>query len=127
MGIKELLKKPLPEMPYEIADALSKNGITLTPFERKNDILSDISLQNEIGFKKMPDGTYLVSMACPMPEITVEMVEWWFWWHPQAKERYQVWFLSEYIEIFVNFYLYYMKNINEFSAFLKKVNIYGIL
>ena len=95
MLIKDLLKKPLPEMPSDIADALSKNEITLTPFERKNDILSDISLQNEIGFKKMPDGTYLVSMVCPMPEITVEMIDWWFWWHPQVKERYQVWFPGE--------------------------------
>lgn len=69
---------------------------------------------NEIGFKKMPDGTYLVSMACPMLEITVKMIDWWFWWHPQAKERYQVWFLSEYIEIFVKFFLYYMENINDF-------------
>ena len=99
MEIKDLLKKPLPEMPSEIADALSKNEITLTPFECKNDILSNVSLQNEIGFKKMTDGTYLVSMVCPMPEITVDMIEWWFWWHPQAKERYQVWFPGEHIGI----------------------------
>lgn len=99
MGIKDLLKKPLPVMPSEIADALSKNEITPTPFECKNDVLSDISLQNEVGFRKMPDGTYLVSMVCPMPKITVEMIEWWFWWHPQAKERYQVWFPGEHIGI----------------------------
>lgn len=92
MNIQDLMKKPLPQIPPEIAEALCKNEITLTPFECKNDILSNTDLQNEIGFKKMGDGTYLVSMVCPMPDITAEMIEWWFWWHPQADERYKVWF-----------------------------------
>ncbi len=92
MEISDLLKKPLPQMPPEIADALIKNEITKTPFDCKNDILTDTDLQTEIGYTKMTDGTYLVSMICPMPEITVEMINWWFWWHPQANERYQVWF-----------------------------------
>ncbi len=92
MEITDLFKKPLPQIPSDIADALIKNKITKTPFDQKNDILSDTQLQKEIGFVKMDDGTYLVSMTCPMPEITAEMIDWWFWWHPQAKERYQVWF-----------------------------------
>lgn len=90
--IKQLLNKPLPEIPPQIAQALSANDITLTPFEDKNDILSDPELQQEVGFRKMEDGTYLVSMVCPMPGITPEMLRWWFWWHPQGDERYQVWF-----------------------------------
>ncbi len=92
MKIKALLEKSLPEMPSAIADALLKNEITPVSFEQKNNILANADLQNEIGFKKTDNGTYLVSMVCPMPEITKEMIEWWFWWHPQAKERYQVWF-----------------------------------
>ena len=92
MEIKELLKKTLPQIPPEIAKSLIKNEITKTPFDQKNEILSDVDLQTEIGYVKMDDGTYLVSMICPMPGITAEMIDWWFWWHPQAKERYQVWF-----------------------------------
>lgn len=92
MDMMQLMDKPLPEIPYDIAGALDKNAITLTPFDRKNDILADVDLQNEIGFRKMDDGSYLVSMVCPMPGITVQMIEWWFWWHPQADERYRVWF-----------------------------------
>ena len=99
MVIKRLSEKKLPEMPLEITDALCKNEITLTPFDCKNDILLNTDLQKEIGFKKMSDGTYLVSMVCPMNGITPEMIEWWFWWHPQAKERYQVWFPGEHIGI----------------------------
>ncbi len=46
----------------------------------------------EAGYGRFSDGSYLVSMYCPMSGLTAEMVAWWFWWHPQAKERYQVWF-----------------------------------
>ncbi len=99
MEIKELLKKTLPQIPPEIAKSLIKNEITKTPFDQKNEILSDVDLQTEIGYVKMDDGTYLVSMICPMPGITAEMIDWWFWWHPQAKERYQVWFPGEHYGI----------------------------
>ena len=99
MEIKELLSKPLPKIPSEIAEALCKNEITKTAFECKNDVLSNRDLQNEVGFKKMDDGTYLVSMICPMPNITVEMIEWWFWWHTQEDIRYQVWYPHDHISI----------------------------
>lgn len=99
MEIKELLKKTLPQIPQEIAKSLIKNEITKTPFDQKNEILSDVDLQTEIGYVKMDDDTYLVSMICPMPGITAEMIDWWFWWHPQAKERYQVWFPGEHYGI----------------------------
>lgn len=95
MELQELLKKPLPQIPPEIAEALCKNEITKTTFECKNDILSDVGLQREVGYTKMNDGTYLVSMVCPMPDITAEMIEWWFWWHAQDSLRYKVWYPGE--------------------------------
>lgn len=99
MNIKELIEKPLPQIPQEISDVLGKNQITLTSFEAKNDILESESLQNEVGYKKMDDGSYLVSMYCPMHNITPEMIKWWFWWHPQSDERYQVWFPESHFSI----------------------------
>ncbi len=99
MELKELLNKPLPQMPPEIKEALSKNEITKTTFECKNEVLSNTKLQNEVGFRKMDDGTYLVSMICPMPNVTVEMIEWWFWWHTQASIRYQIWYPDDHIGI----------------------------
>ena len=110
MEIKDLLKKPLPQMPYEISDALNKNKITGTPFDAKNTILSDTDLQKEVGYKRLDDGSYLVSMTCPMPNITPDMIEWWFWWHPQASERYQVWFPNEHYGI-----SYHKKNRDYFT------------
>lgn len=99
MNIKNLMKKKLPQIPDEIKTALRKNKITSTSFEQMNDILKNENLQKEIGYKKMDDGSYLVSMYCPMPNITPEMIKWWFWWHPQANERYQVWFPGKHLGI----------------------------
>lgn len=99
MEILDLMKKALPEIPKDVADALIKNDITLTPFCRMNDVLCDTKLQKEVGYGILEDGSYLVSMICPMPQITPEMIDWWFWWHPQAKERYRIWFPGEHFGI----------------------------
>ena len=97
--MKELLKKPLPAIPADIQAKLNRPNITLTTFENKNDVLTDPALQQEIGFKQFPDGSWLVSMVCPMPGITKEMIGWWFWWHCQDSLRYQVWFPGDHISI----------------------------
>ncbi len=99
MELKELLNKPLPNIPIEIYERICKGEITKTPFGSKNDILCTHQLHEEIGCAKMDDGTYLVSMVCPMPDITVEMIEWWFWWHAQDSIRYQAWYPKEHIDI----------------------------
>ena len=92
MDFSELKQKELPSIPDEIKKSIAACNITLTPFDRKNDVLCKSSLQMEAGYGRFSDGSYLVSMYCPMSGLTAEMVAWWFWWHPQAKERYQVWF-----------------------------------
>ncbi|MGM9630235.1 DAPG hydrolase family protein [Butyricicoccus sp.] len=97
--MKDLLKKPLPVMPEDIREKLEQPDITLTAFEKKNEILRDPMLQQEVGYRKMEDGSYLVSMVCPMPGITPEMIQWWFWWHPQKPERYQIWYPGDHISI----------------------------
>ncbi len=99
MELKDLLKKPLPPVPHEISEQIGKSEIAKTPFECKNDILRTPELQKEVGYAKMDDGTYLVSMVCPMKEITPEMIEWWFWWHAQDDLRYRVWYPREHVSI----------------------------
>ncbi len=99
MDLSDLMNKPLPQMPSEITDALRENVITRTRFEEKNKILSDTVLQAEVGYTKMEDDTYLISMVCPMPGITVDMIKWWFWWHAQDSQRYQAWYPGEHVSI----------------------------
>ena len=90
--MKELLNKPLPAIPADIKEKLDKSEISLTYFNECDLILQSDSLQQEVGYKQFPDGSWLVSMVCPMPGISREMIDWWFWWHTQDSLRYQVWF-----------------------------------
>ena len=99
MNLKALLNKPLPSISEDIKYKINNSNITSTLFEDKNDILKDTNLQQEVGITKFDDGTYLVSMICPMPNITVDMITWWFWWHTQENIRYQVWFPKSHISI----------------------------
>ncbi len=111
MKIQELMKKELPEIPSEIANALGTKRITATVFKNKEQILYDELLQQEVGYQKLEDGNYLVSMYCPMPGITADMIKWWFWWHPQDSKRYQVWYPGEHFSI-----SYKKKDIKYFNA-----------
>ena len=103
--MEALLKKPLPPIPMDIQkklDASLKVGkppITLTSFTDKEAILYSLPLQQEVGFAQFPGGSWLVSMTCPMPGITPEMIEWWFWWHCQDPLRYQIWFPGSHLYI----------------------------
>ena len=92
MNFEALLKKTLPQIPNDIAAAIEKKDITLTAFDDKNEILKSERLQSEIGYGFFDKGGALVSMTCPMPGITPDMINWWFWWHPQEDIRYQIWF-----------------------------------
>ena len=91
---------PLPVLPLTIEQKLlTPGGITPTAFERKNDVLTDPSLQTEVGYTELPNGDWLVAMTCPMPNVTPEMVDWWFWWHAQKSERYRLWFPGEHYAV----------------------------
>ena len=97
--MKELLNKPLPAIPAEIRDKLDHPGVTRTYLNNCNLILESDALQREIGYAQFPDGSWLVSMTCPMPGITREMIDWWFWWHCQENLRYQIWFPGDHASI----------------------------
>ncbi len=99
MELKDLLDKSLPTIQPEMLEQIGKSKIAKTLFENKNDILTSPKLQKEVGYVKMDDGTYLVSMVCPMPGVTPEMIEWWFWWHAQDSLRYQAWYPGEHVSI----------------------------
>ena len=95
----ELRNKPLPKIPDDIRNKLDSSAITRTYLNNCNLILESNSLQQEVGYTQFPDGSWMVSMVCPMPGITKEMIDWWFWWHCQDNLRYQVWFPGDHISI----------------------------
>lgn len=49
----------------------------------------------ESGWTRLPDGSIQVAFRTLLPDLTAEMVEWWFGWHPLRDDRYRAWHPSE--------------------------------
>ena len=100
MDSHSFMEKALPQIPPNINAAIAaKAPVTRTAFDEKDTILTDAALQQEFGFARFDNGNYLVSMTCPMPGLTPEMIRWWFWWHAQESIRYKIWFPGEHFGI----------------------------
>lgn len=94
MKLEELLDRPLAPVAPQTLSELAAGPIdpSLALGESAIDRLLDSSLMEaECGYCFMPDGVGYVAMRVPMPEVTGEMVDWWFDWHPDDPLRYRVW------------------------------------
>lgn len=92
--LQELLDKPLAPVAPETLDALARGPIDPADAlqEREiNRLLDPSPLAVECGYCFLPDGVGYVAMRVPMPEVTGEMVDWWFDWHADDPLRYRVW------------------------------------
>jgi hypothetical protein len=54
-------------------------------------LLDPSPLPLETGWCTRPDDVGYVAVRNPMPEVTGEMVDWWFDWHPRESIRYRIW------------------------------------
>ena len=45
----------------------------------------------ENGFCLLPDGAMHVAIRTEMPDVSPEMVDWWFGWHSAEPQRYKLW------------------------------------
>lgn len=99
MDYSKYLNQANTEIPADIAEKISIGGnISPLNMSRMNSVLEEKELWHETGFIEMADGNYLVAMYCPMPGVTREMIDWWFWWHVQDKERYVLWYPGEHFD-----------------------------
>ena len=62
------------------------------PPERISDLLDPGYHEVETGWCIMPNGTGYLAVHNRMPGVTVEMLDWWFWWHSMASMRYGLWY-----------------------------------
>lgn len=94
--------RPMPVYKKTAADAMRE-----LPAELACDLGNPESVYDERsiglrGFAKLPDGGYFVANFTPMPDVTPQMLEWWFKWHPKADLRYKIWFPDEHFSISTN-------------------------
>ncbi len=62
------------------------------PIENINDLLDPGYHDVEAGWCALPQGGLYIANHLKMPGVTVEMINWWFWWHSLEDLRYKIWF-----------------------------------
>jgi len=60
--------------------------------EDKNQLLADGYLNSENGFFHYEDKSAYAAVLTEMPKVTIEMIDWWFWWHVKEPIRYRIWY-----------------------------------
>jgi len=68
-----------------------------------NELLKDGYQPYENGFYREEDGSTYVSVLTKMPKVTLEMIDWWFWWHAAEAVRYQIWYPEMHFDIVSDF------------------------
>ena len=61
------------------------------PIGKLNDLLNPGYLEVETGCCVLPSGAAYVANHTLMPNVTVDMVNWWFAWHSLESLRYKIW------------------------------------
>ena len=56
----------------------------------------------EIGWCMMHNGAGYIAMRYQMPGVTVDMVDWWFAWHPLEDLRYRIWYPPYHLGVHVD-------------------------
>jgi phloretin hydrolase len=70
--------------------------------ERINDLLDPGYLEVEIGWCNLPDGTGFIANRMLYPDITAEMIDWWFAWHTLEDLRYRIWYPPQHAGIMIS-------------------------
>lgn len=59
--------------------------------ENRDQVLTCDVSPERIGYGYAPDGSGYVSTYTYMPEVTKDMIDWWFAWHGLESARYVIW------------------------------------
>jgi hypothetical protein len=70
--------------------------------EQMNELLNPGDLQVEIGWCNLPNGAGFIANRIVYPDVTSEMVDWWFAWHPLENLRYRLWYPPQHAGISVD-------------------------
>jgi len=57
-----------------------------------NKLLAAGYLEAENGYCRNDDGSHYVACMTKMPGVTLDMIDWWFWWHAAEGVRYRIWY-----------------------------------
>lgn len=90
---EQQVKKNAAPLPASISKVLEKpNQIKAIEFSECDQIILHKEIQQQIGYTELPNGGWYVAVKTPMPNVSKEMFDWWFWWHAQEPISYKMWY-----------------------------------
>lgn len=72
--------------------------------EDRNELFKPGELPGEFGWWLLEDGTALIANQTYMPNVTGEMFDWWFAWHPIDRLRYACWDNEDHYDVYLDDY-----------------------
>lgn len=70
--------------------------------EQINDLLNPGYLEVETGWCQMPNGGGFIANLTKMPDVTAEMITWWFTWFTLNDQRYKIWYRPSHIGHYIS-------------------------
>ncbi|HNZ64545.1 MAG TPA: hypothetical protein PKJ10_01805 [Smithella sp.] len=86
--------KDMAKIPQEDLDRVNRGPIDpalALPIAERSRLMEPGDLPAETGYCLMPDGSGFAATKVFMPDVTTEMIDWWFNWHPLVGLRYAIW------------------------------------
>lgn len=83
-------------------DAGPCNPTTALHIDQRNDLFRSGELPGEFGWWRMPDGTGLIANQTFLPDVTGEIFDWWFAWHPIHRIRYACWDNEDHYDVYLD-------------------------
>ena len=93
-GLEAYLSRPVERPDEGVLVAIESGPIDpaeALPLADVDRLLDPAPIGVETGWCTLPDEVGYVAVRTPMPEVTGELVDWWFDWHPDDPLRYRVW------------------------------------
>ena len=97
--LRRLKVRNIPPVPQEILESFRNHRATLVPFSDRARAITDPVLRTENGVSEFDDGSFMISVSCPMHGVTKDMLTWWVWWFPQDSERFRAWLPESNLEL----------------------------
>lgn len=100
MEIQQAKDLPLPRLPDGFARNLEAASlISLTDFSRRECVLTQPELQKEAGYRRFPDGSWLLAFSCPLPGLNPELLHWWLRAFPQRDDFFRGWYPGAHADV----------------------------
>ena len=89
---------------YDMINTVSKDPATGHRIEDRNDLFKEGYLPGEFGYWQFENGTAVIANKTFFPDVTGEMFDWWFAWHPIDRLRYACWDNEDHYDVYLEDY-----------------------